>query len=142
MVSVLGPRSIGLDSADSCDVHNGISFGQKRPSHDDDHMMHKRLKRDDSKDMHDDADGLRILAHDQNIESADDMRRLIISFIDVLRPGCLRGVHVKPEIAIMALSKLSLVFCSYQPTGLSNTVFRLAFSWVHWIYSEVCQKII
>ncbi|CAA6663251.1 unnamed protein product [Spirodela intermedia] len=149
-VGILGSELIGEGARIDCDMDLSLesgalartSVGQKRPSQNISTLKHKRQRRDECKtlssaDIHEDAEGICLLTRDPRIDSADDMRRLLLSFIDFLRPGYIRDIHVKPEIAIMALSKLSLVFCSYQPTSLSTIVFCQALSWMRWICNEV-----
>lgn len=155
-VGILGSELIGEGARNDCGMDLSLesgalirtSVGQKRPSQNIHTSNHKRQRRDESKtlsspDILEDAEGFCLSTRDPRIESADDMRRLLLSFIDFLGPGNLRDIHVKPEIAIMALSKLSLVFCSYQPTSLSTIVFCQVLSWMHWVCNEVheiCQN--
>ncbi|MQL84785.1 hypothetical protein Taro_017301 [Colocasia esculenta] len=127
-------RDGSLDGSETA----GITVGQKRPQNIHT-LKHKRQKTEDNKclrkaNMHKAAEGLCFLT-ELNIESADDMRRLLLSLVDLLAPGEVRPL-VRPEIAIVALSMLSLVFCNYSSTSLSIILYHQLLSWIPWI----CNK--
>uniref|UniRef100_A0A1D1YBN2 Serine/threonine-protein kinase ATR n=1 Tax=Anthurium amnicola TaxID=1678845 RepID=A0A1D1YBN2_9ARAE len=131
-----GSRGQSLEGSEPA----GLSVGQKRPPPNIHILKHKRQKTENvtfpSADIHVCAESLYLSTCEPNIESANDMRRLLLSFVDFLRPGDLEPVLVRPEIAIMALSMLSLVFCKYPQSSLLRVISCEVLSWIPWLCNQ------
>ncbi|CAL5378051.1 unnamed protein product [Camellia sinensis] len=53
--------------------------------------------------------------------------------------NCGKANSLSPEVALTALSTLSIVFCIYPRTGLSSCIFGKMREWIPWIYEQAKQ---
>lgn len=68
---------------------------------------------------------------------ADDMRHLLFSSIDAMRPVNVETSSLEPGTSLRALSLLCLVFCNYTTTKIYSSIFRQMWTWLPWIYKHV-----
>ncbi|KAI3834279.1 hypothetical protein MKX03_030086 [Papaver bracteatum] len=78
--------------------------------------------------------------HEQDNEHAGSMRESLVSFIGFLKPSGINETTLTPEIAVTALSMLSIIFCSYPKTCLALTIFRQVCEWMPWISEQAKQS--
>ncbi|XVE48802.1 hypothetical protein DITRI_Ditri01bG0031900 [Diplodiscus trichospermus] len=68
---------------------------------------------------------------------ADSMYESLLLFIETLNAPSVKDEALRPDVALTALSLLSIAFCRYPQTNLSVRIFRQMQTWFPWICEEV-----
>ncbi|XP_056170174.1 serine/threonine-protein kinase ATR isoform X2 [Syzygium oleosum] len=153
-LSILSPDRVGGQITDeSCpdllissdDSTEFSSIGGKRRSSDDGQGFNvKRQKVDHTSE----APASKILAEHKvvHLASCESERgyayyvhTLIVSVLDLLKLPAVKPGSLEPDVALRALSMLSIAFCRVPKTSLSLSTFRQMISWIPWIFEEEKQ---
>ncbi|KAF8405476.1 hypothetical protein HHK36_010382 [Tetracentron sinense] len=81
-----------------------------------------------------------IFSSEGDNEYADYMRASLLSLLGFLKPFGMEANSLKPEISLMALSMLCIVFCNYPQTNLSLCIFGQMRGWMPWICEQGKQS--
>ncbi|KAI6701007.1 hypothetical protein NL676_015331 [Syzygium grande] len=153
-LSILSPDHVGgqithescpdlLISSDDSTEFSSIG-GKRRPSEDGQGFNVKRQKVDHTSE----APASKILAEHKAIHLASCesergyayyVHTLIVSLLDLLKTPAVKPGSLEPNVAIRALSMLSIAFCRVPKTSLSLSTFRQMISWIPWIFEEEMQ---
>lgn len=151
-LSILSPDHVGgqithescpdlLISSDDSTEFSSIG-GKRRPSEDGQGFNVKRQKVDHTSE----APASKILAEHKAIHLASCesergyayyVHTLIVSLLDLLKSPAVKPGSLEPNVALRALSMLSIAFCRVPKTSLSLSTFRQMISWIPWIFDEV-----
>ncbi|KAK8624063.1 hypothetical protein V6N13_065420, partial [Hibiscus sabdariffa] len=71
---------------------------------------------------------------------ADSMHKSLLLFVETLNAPSLKNDALRPEVALTALSQLSVAFCRYPQTNMSLYIFRQMLSWIPWICEQAKQE--
>ncbi|GMJ02240.1 Ataxia telangiectasia-mutated and RAD3-related [Hibiscus trionum] len=71
---------------------------------------------------------------------ADSMHESLLLFVDTLNAPSVKNDALRPEVAITALSQLSVAFCRYPRTNMSLYIFRQMLSWIPWICEQAKRE--
>ncbi|XP_072968879.1 serine/threonine-protein kinase ATR [Typha angustifolia] len=146
-ISTSGPDS--FNDADNDDICIFLAsdeevdlpkVGQKRIAQRKENVLSKRQKKNETRIfLGDPRVGGKLtdmLPCEQDKEYADDFRQLLTSFVGFLKPVYDNAFPMRPEIAIQALSLLSIACSNYPNTIFSMTIFQQVVSWVPWICKQ------
>ncbi|MBA0591826.1 hypothetical protein Gorai_008822, partial [Gossypium raimondii] len=67
---------------------------------------------------------------------ADFMHESLLLFIETLNAPRVKNDTLRPDVALTALSLLSIAFCRYPQTNMSHSIFRQLQSWIPWICEQ------
>lgn len=68
---------------------------------------------------------------------ADFMHESLLLFVETLNAPRVKNYTLRPDVALTALSLLSIAFCRYPQTNMSHSIFRQLQSWIPWICEQV-----
>ncbi|KAI3441185.1 Non-specific serine/threonine protein kinase [Psidium guajava] len=71
--------------------------------------------------------------------SAYPIHNLIVSLLDLLKSPAVKPGSLEPNVALRALSMLSIAFCRVPKTSLSLSTCQQMISWIPWIFEEAKQ---
>ncbi|KAL7237094.1 hypothetical protein ACSBR1_020211 [Camellia fascicularis] len=116
--------------------YESLRVGGKRPVQDFNTSKPKRQKLNQE-----------VITSDANSQDANkiaiefncNMHNLLLSFVECLNPPGGKTNSLSPEVALTALSTLSIVFCIYPRTELSSCIFGKMREWIPWIYEQAKQ---
>ncbi|KAE8671371.1 Serine/threonine-protein kinase ATR [Hibiscus syriacus] len=71
---------------------------------------------------------------------ADSMHESLLLFVKTLDAPSAKNDALRPEVALTALSQLSIAFCRHPQTNMSLYIFRQMLSWIPWICVQAKQE--
>ncbi|KAL7198528.1 hypothetical protein ACSBR2_020923 [Camellia fascicularis] len=116
--------------------YESLRVGGKRPVQDFNTSKPKRQKLNQEVNT---SDANSQDANKIAIEFNCNMHNLLLSFVECLNPPGGKTNSLSPEVALTALSTLSIVFCIYPRTELSSYIFGKMREWIPWIYEQAKQ---
>lgn len=150
-LSVLGPDIIGGRTSDDSSSElliltdkpvKNFRLGKKRPIEDVDGDKIKRQKVDGESVASEASIQLEqncthVLTFRREEDYANDMRTLLLSFVELLKPPTDKEEPLRPDLALSALSMLCIAFCRFPVTQLLISIFQQMCSWIPWILQQV-----
>ncbi|XVF00830.1 hypothetical protein REPUB_Repub04eG0035900 [Reevesia pubescens] len=153
-LSILGPDRVGGGPID----HSNLGFttlsdkpiaanpkvGEKRHIIDVDHFKIKRLKVDEelkfsNANVPGDIKFTDIVSYQKEEGYADSMHESLLLFVETLKVPSVKHDALRPDVALTALSLLSIAFCRYPQTNMSFCIFRQMQTWIPWICEQAKQ---
>lgn len=149
--SRLGPSCVGGGTTD----HNNLGLsalsdesianpkvGEKRHIIDVDPINIKRQKIDgeikfSNTKIPGDIELTNIVNYKREEGYADSMYESLLLFVETLNVPGVKNEALRPDIALTALSMLSIAFSRYPQTNMSLCIFRQMLTWIPWICEQV-----
>lgn len=80
---------------------------------------------------------LNCITSEREKEYANYLRSSLVSFLERLQPPDDKTTFLAPDIALMALSTICIVFCGYVPTEFSRCMLVHMRGWISWVCEQV-----
>lgn len=117
-------------------------LGQKRSVQDVDQLKTKRKKLSEDisvayANVKVECKYLRVVACPKGEDYADHMNKCLLSFVKFLHAPSKEPGHLRPDMALSALSMLCIIFSTYPETNLSLNILQQMLAWIPWIAEQV-----
>ncbi|XP_057494820.1 serine/threonine-protein kinase ATR isoform X1 [Actinidia eriantha] len=151
-MSTIGPDVVEEGTTDDGDMHlstpnhdgfENLRAGGKRPVQEINTFKTKRQKLEqdvitsnaNSEDM---KNSTCTFTYETKKEYNEYVQQPLLLFVEFLTPGG-KANSLSPEVALAALSTLSIAFCIYPETKLSRCIFGKMREWIPWICEQAKQ---
>ncbi|XVE93918.1 hypothetical protein REPUB_Repub01dG0235600 [Reevesia pubescens] len=152
-LSILGPNRVGGGTTDHSNLGLSTSsdksianpkVGEKRRIFDVDLFKIKRQKVDgeikfSNTNVPGDIKLTDIVSYEREEGYADSMHESLVLFVETLKAPSVKHEDLRPDVALTALSLLSVAFCRYPQTNMSLCIFRHMQTWIPWICEQAKQ---
>ncbi|XP_022748509.1 serine/threonine-protein kinase ATR-like isoform X3 [Durio zibethinus] len=150
-LSILGPNRVGggttelsnLGLSTSSDISIASpKVGEKRQIIDVGPFKIKRQKVDgevkfSNTNVQGDIKLTGLVSYEREEGYADSMHDSLLLFVETLNTPSVKHDALRPDVALTALSLLSIAFCRYPQTNMSLCIFRQMQTWIPWICEQV-----
>lgn len=118
-----------------------LRVGEKRSSQAPEVLKAKRHKKNEvfvecTSDFQD-MGKLNYINSERKQEYANYLRSSLVLFLERLQPPDDKASSLEPDVALMALSTLCIVFCGYVHTELSRCILVHMRGWISWVCRQV-----
>lgn len=118
-----------------------LRVGEKRSSQAPEVLKAKRHKKNEvyvecTSDFQD-IGKLNYISSERKKEYSDYLRSSLVLFLERLQPSDDNASSLAPDVALMALSTLCIVFCGYVHTELSRCILVHMRGWISWVCKQV-----